>query len=301
MANFETNQWYQLSVAASDEMSLLGTSIYNTTTWTGASFFNYTNTNASSYRWQIFPINSSTYALRSGDSGPKSFLGTAWAKSETYPGATRSLIVQNNVSDESVYWNIKPWGDGTFYMTNAANGSSWHLGWHNGLAILDSNITEPQPGQSWSFKPIKNATIDDSAYSSVNVSSQAAKFRGASSDLTTASQRYSDHFLNRISYRCSIYYIHKHVFFIRRSLYSRESRHRSWNWGRCSYRACGSRSLLVATKKREECATAIPLWRCWLPAAATGDGFDSTARVGLNTSWWCCSQVRNVSRQQCQT
>ncbi|KAF2653231.1 hypothetical protein K491DRAFT_680723 [Lophiostoma macrostomum CBS 122681] len=173
MANFDKNQWHQLYTNQSDVMSLLGTNLYQDGK-TGSVFFNTTDTDDPRYRWQIFSINSTTYVIRNQDGGGTALLGTAYAPTEDYDGHTRGQMVKGNISDESVYWTITPWNDGTYYMVNEANGTNWHLGNHNGIIILDSNITKAPDGtapgeQRWTLHPIENATINDSRFSSVEL------------------------------------------------------------------------------------------------------------------------------------
>lgn len=64
------------------------------------------------------------------------------------------------IADDSMFWSISPWGDGTFYLANAANGTDWHLQVRsNSLLSMSSNITVPQSGQRFSFNeqaPIVN-------------------------------------------------------------------------------------------------------------------------------------------------
>jgi hypothetical protein len=72
------------------------------------------------------------------------------------------------LGDDSILWQISPWEDGTFYMTNAANGTDWHLMVKPGsLMAMSSNITELQKGQSFSFNA--TGTINDARFSGVNV------------------------------------------------------------------------------------------------------------------------------------
>lgn len=73
------------------------------------------------------------------------------------------------LGDDSILWRIPPRGDGAFYMTNAANGTDWHLMVKPGsLMAMSSNITEPQNGQSFSFNA--TGTINDARFSGVSVS-----------------------------------------------------------------------------------------------------------------------------------
>lgn len=54
-----------------------------------------------------------------------------------------------------MYWSILPWGDGSFWMENGGNGSDWHLEKKgDGRLQISSNITKPQEGQSFIFKPL---------------------------------------------------------------------------------------------------------------------------------------------------
>jgi hypothetical protein len=56
------------------------------------------------------------------------------------------------LADNSMFWTITPWGDGTFFLANAANGTDWHLQVKsNSLLSMSSNITAPQSGQRFSF------------------------------------------------------------------------------------------------------------------------------------------------------
>lgn len=74
------------------------------------------------------------------------------------------------LSDNSMFWAISPWGDGTFYLTNAANGTEWHLNVKsNSLLSISSNITAPQSGQSFSFN--EQGTINQAGFSSVSLPS----------------------------------------------------------------------------------------------------------------------------------
>jgi hypothetical protein len=136
-------------------------------------------------------------------------------------------MVKGNISDESVFWSIEPWGDGTFYMVNEANGTDWHLANHNGGIILDSNITVPEGGkppggQRWTLNPIENAKIDDERFSSVEVSAKVYVILGfgISSNVLSCevADSYSDLFTtnltNRITDRLTSrnhIHIHRHT------------------------------------------------------------------------------------------
>jgi hypothetical protein len=85
------------------------------------------------------------------------------------PGNTVGVVRNVTLSDASMFWQISPWQDGTFWLANAANGSAWHLtSKPNSLIAMSSNITAPQNGQRFAFKELGN--IDDERFSSVLVS-----------------------------------------------------------------------------------------------------------------------------------
>ncbi|ORY11899.1 hypothetical protein BCR34DRAFT_601019 [Clohesyomyces aquaticus] len=172
MANFDSNQWYQLYVNEDPDTSLYGSNLYDKNLTTGTVFFNSTHTDKPGYRWQIYSIDN-TYVLRNQDGGPQGFLGTKYDAKEPTPGQTRGQMVRGNVSDASVYWTISPWGDGTFYLTNDQNGTEWHLLRKGNAGIaMSSNITEPQDGQRFSFKTI--TAINDQKMSTVNLPTSTA-------------------------------------------------------------------------------------------------------------------------------
>ncbi|TAQ87943.1 hypothetical protein B7494_g3734 [Chlorociboria aeruginascens] len=162
MANFDTNHWYQLSVG--DSNSMVGTGLYDA--GRGAVFVKATNSSNPDEQWQLFPFNSSYYVLRTKESGAQSYLNTATETTETTPGSTVPNMTNSTLSDDSMFWQISPWGDGTFYFTNAANGTAWHLNVKgNTLMSMSSNITAPQAQQGFTFTQLD--TIDNVKFSSV--------------------------------------------------------------------------------------------------------------------------------------
>lgn len=169
MANFDSSQWYHLYVNNNKSNAFIGTTLYTANGTAGAVFYKPANLTESDQRWQIYAINQTFYVLRSKEGGPDAFLGTAFSENETTPGQTRAHMIRGNVSDDSIYWKVTPWGDGTFFLTNKENGTSWHLGRKasDGLAAMDSNITAPQNGQRWSFETIQD--IKNDRFSTVNV------------------------------------------------------------------------------------------------------------------------------------
>lgn len=165
--DLDSNMWYVVYVGG-PEQSLFGTDPYASSYSRGAVYFDFTNENSSNNRWQVFRLNSTTWTLRCSIGGPNAWL-MASDTDEATTGKTRPMIARGDIADASVYWSISPWGDGTWYMTNAANGTGYHLNREdgNGTLSIDANITAPQNGQRWGFKEITE--INDSRFSSVNV------------------------------------------------------------------------------------------------------------------------------------
>lgn len=168
----DTNQWYYLYVNDDRRQALVGTNLYTSSGTKGAVFFNTTDTSANTQRWQIFPttVNGTrVYTLRSKEGGPNAFMGAGYVQEEDTEGHTRPQMFRGDVADNGVYWNFGGWGDGTWFLSNGINGTSYHLNRKvNGLLAMSPNITAPQNGQRWNMAEI--AKIDDEKYSSVNVS-----------------------------------------------------------------------------------------------------------------------------------
>jgi len=124
MANFDTNSWYQITRQSATQ-SMIGTIPFSN--GTGAVFFQVTNTTLPAQQWQFFPYNSTYYVLRTKDSSSIGYLGVAASNNSGVAGNTVPDIRNYTLSDNGMFWTIEPWGDGTFFFTNAANGTAWHL------------------------------------------------------------------------------------------------------------------------------------------------------------------------------
>ena len=163
--DLDTNQWYTMYINNNNDSSLRGSKPQIRGGTTGATCFIKTNPNGAAQRWQIFPINSTTFVLRTQEGGANAFIGTRAADDN---GIISSLMLRGDVADESVYWGLGSWGDGTWFLWNGGNGTGYHLSRNGAGAAMDNNITAPQNRQRWKFNGV--ARIDDEAYSSVNVS-----------------------------------------------------------------------------------------------------------------------------------
>lgn len=166
--DLDANQWYYVYAGNSEANALWGTSLYSDKGTAGAIFLNTTQTSLDTMRWQIYPVNSTTYVLRCKEGGANAFVGTHYVPAEESDGHTRPRMVRGDVADDSVFWQFGAWGDDTFWLANARNGSVWHLNLKaSGLLSMSDDIAAPQNGQRWRFGAI--ARIDDGAYSSVAV------------------------------------------------------------------------------------------------------------------------------------
>jgi hypothetical protein len=185
-ANLDKSFWYQVTLESSEVLSLASTGYGKT--GTGSAFFQVTNKTSPNQLWQLWSAKDSTYVLRSQESGPEGYL-TAHVGKENVKGEntgnTLPGISVYTLADESMYWTISPWGDGSSFMTNGANGTDWHLEKETtGLMTMSSNKTAPQPGQSFIFKPLKK--INDKKYSTMQV------WSGSDFDLRQTNSLFTD-------------------------------------------------------------------------------------------------------------
>jgi hypothetical protein len=168
MANFDTTKWYQIIQTGSTAQSMDGSYLYNAGE-SGATFFKITETTDPEVQWQLFPYNSTTYVLRTKASGEFGYMTAAVSEAEITPGGTVPQMTNCSLADTSMFWHISPWGDGSFFFTNAANGSAWHLLVKpNSLMAMSSNISSPQDGQRFSFNAL--TAINDTRFSTLDVS-----------------------------------------------------------------------------------------------------------------------------------
>jgi hypothetical protein len=170
MANFKTSSWYHLYVRGNKTNAFIGTALNANNHNGGAVFFEVANTTEWRQRWQLYAVNETSYVLRTREGGSDAFLAAMYSENESTPGKTVARMVRGNISDDSVFWQISPWGDGTFFLTNKQNGTEWHLARKvkEALVAMDSNITSTPEGQRWGFEEV--AEIENNAYSTVDVS-----------------------------------------------------------------------------------------------------------------------------------
>jgi hypothetical protein len=162
----DSNRWYALYVNQ-NKSSTLGC-IYKPGSRSGAITLPSSAPSEEKQRWQIYPLNATTYVLRNQHGGPNTFLGAFFEPKEIAEGQTRPRLARGDIADDTVYWTFGRWGDGTYWMSNGANGTDWHFNIAtNNAMTMSRDIAAPQNGQRWGFEAV--AVIDDPTFSSVDV------------------------------------------------------------------------------------------------------------------------------------
>lgn len=172
MANFDSNQWYSIYTDKNKNETFLGGALedhVNQIGQSGAVFFSTNNPAQTLQQWQFYRVDANFYVLRSKGAGADGFLSTFYSKGLMPPSDTSLNMRRGNASDDSAYWQISPWSDGTFFLFNKANQSSYHLeeAENSNLVYMTNNITSNAPGQRFSFTPI--SAIDDEQFSTFQV------------------------------------------------------------------------------------------------------------------------------------
>jgi hypothetical protein len=164
----DSNRWYALFIAGPERRNQTLGCIYGQGTKSGAITMDPEAPSLPKQRWQIYPLNATTYVLRNQRGGANAFLGAFFEPKETADGQTRPRIVRGDIADATVYWSFGRWGDGTYWLSNAANTTDWHYDVSKTNAMkMSRDIAPPQADQRWNFEAV--AVIDDSTYSTVDV------------------------------------------------------------------------------------------------------------------------------------
>ena len=173
----DPNAWYSLSIASDPSSLLMSTNLFSRSGTAGATFFASAAPDNATQRWQVFPLNTTTFVLRTQEGGANALIGSQPADAK---GVISPLMLRGDVADESVFWTIGGWGDGTWWLANGGNGSAYHLARNRTGVVMDGNVTAPQNEQRWGFE--KGAAVDDERYSSVNVSRVQLRGGGVEAD-----------------------------------------------------------------------------------------------------------------------
>ncbi|KAJ4355655.1 uncharacterized protein N0V89_003675 [Didymosphaeria variabile] len=210
--NFDENQWYHVYIGSNKNNAFVGTPLvfgdplledttkHNTTTGSVFKSTNQIEFDEDTQKWQIVPIDSEYYVLRTLGGGVHGYLSTNYAADRSnLTSRTLGRMTRDNVSDASVYWKITSWRDGTFQLTNKANGTDWLLeigGEHDEddgtEAHMSSNFTVI-PRRSFSFEAIEpvNGTdigkIDNPDFAKASISLPATTTQASTGSSATPS------------------------------------------------------------------------------------------------------------------
>jgi hypothetical protein len=69
-------------------------------------------------------------------------------------------------NDTTQEWQLSQWTDGTYKITNVANGTGYNMDCHPGISMFMSPVvsdTLSEPGQHWELKSV--GIIDDGRFS----------------------------------------------------------------------------------------------------------------------------------------
>ncbi|KAH7330422.1 hypothetical protein BKA65DRAFT_554405 [Rhexocercosporidium sp. MPI-PUGE-AT-0058] len=159
MSTFDSNRWYENSnmLSAPDQSSLGGDPAWPETIDSnggGTAEMVAPNITAPSLQWQIWGINASYYALRSGVCSMSQWLRKVSAYS------LDQLVL------DSMLWKIGQWPDGSYYFTNAANGTGWLMLANTKFEMMAMKQVTTMPGKESRYKFYQLGLINNAIFSS---------------------------------------------------------------------------------------------------------------------------------------
>ena len=173
MSLFDTNLWYSIYTKNNSKLGLHGSNLNGQ--GKGAVFFT-DKTTGDAQLWQFYQIevnSSSSYVIRNKGTGGNAYLVATQPNGnppENILGNTVPALANSNLIDNSMFWQATPWNDGTFYFTNSANGTAWHLQFRpdNTTLAMSSDITAgTRDVQSYSWQQQTN--INNQTFSTIDV------------------------------------------------------------------------------------------------------------------------------------
>jgi len=151
----DPNIWYQITE------SLLG--INSSLQYNGYVIYMGSTNPATNQFWQFFPSNNGSYQMREMKTTQQ--LTACYSAVETAAGKTRPCMMPTT-NDATQEWELAQWADGTYKITNVANGTGYNMDCHPGNTLyMSPNVTEVQnePGQHWEIKSLGD--INDGTFS----------------------------------------------------------------------------------------------------------------------------------------
>ena len=169
MSLFDKNHWYQITIPTFDTLSMTGLQpVANSPA--AAVFFHTTNTSSPAQRWQIYPIENSSYIIRSQSSLGSAYLSVrANTTSESQNGGTTAIIRNASLASHESFWQTETFDNGLFPLKTVANSTKWNLFVKDaGLMAMTNDIAGQQKNQGFNFTRL--GKIDDAAFSTIQVS-----------------------------------------------------------------------------------------------------------------------------------
>lgn len=133
-AEFDPNVWYSISEARVDNATEpLGSTLQ--TTPGGLRVFGLIDR-----QWQMQPVDDEPgrYLMRYSGAGPGQQMAICYDPNEIANSRSVACMARSSTA-ENQKWDIVEWGDGTYRMHNAANGSSYALDVHPGSNLFMNN------------------------------------------------------------------------------------------------------------------------------------------------------------------
>jgi hypothetical protein len=172
---FNANEWYYIALNGDKKNVIRSTSLFDNDEQSGATYMQNTDFSNPGQRWQLFPVDSNAYMLRSNDSTyngqPVGFMGTKLNKTDDTTMV--SLMRSDGADDAFITWTLSPSKeDKAYYLINKAMGPGWRVrvGGPRGTTIfMDDKLDDADETQRFTFWPVDLA-INDERYSKINVS-----------------------------------------------------------------------------------------------------------------------------------
>lgn len=178
-SSFDANSWYHISSPSKESDWALDV-VWGKFSSSGSVFGAPVNgQDEAGQKWQIIesPIDSSAFVLREQYTGPGGFLNVENNQTCAYQGDNCHLLIcdMGQLPDETSTWYILPWGDGTYYMFNKANGSNYHMDiQENGSYLwMNPNVTGKSGSRQWNFEALE--PINNSSFSTVSDADRISK------------------------------------------------------------------------------------------------------------------------------
>lgn len=167
MANFDSDTWYRITTSDLSSRQSFGCGGENAA---GAVFMQTTNLENNIQQWQILASTEDTFIFRNHFNGPSAVLGVFCANTTNCENDTPAAMRLGEISDpiSSQKWNLAPANDGSFFMTNQANGTGLFFKVRDNSNLVW--MREGLPSSGWAFSSISRINNGRFSTSSTQVS-----------------------------------------------------------------------------------------------------------------------------------